>query len=192
MSVPFKRRGRPSPEDDERITRLYRDTNKVVLAFLLRRCATAEDAADCLAETYRIAWQNRNRVPPGQEARGWMFGIARNVARAEWRRSERRSATTQALAVAAETWYVDPTSEHSNRLADALAELSPVDQEIVMMLSADGLAPRDVATALKLSPNVVRVRAHRARERLRHLLAEADPDSADPADCPAITTDHSG
>jgi RNA polymerase sigma-70 factor (ECF subfamily) len=191
MSVPFKRRGRPSPEDDDRITRLYQDTNKAVLAFLLRRCATAEDAADCLAETYRIAWQNRNRVPTGQEARGWVFGIARNIVRAEWRRSERRSATSQALAFAAETWYADPTPEHS-RLTDALAELKPIDQEIVMMLSADGLAPREVAAALKLSPNVVRVRAHRARERLRQLLAETDPDSTDPADCPAITTNHGG
>lgn len=191
MSGPFKRRGHPSPEDDERITRLYQDTNKAVLAFLLRRCATAEDAADCLAETYRIAWQNRNRVPPGQEARGWVFGIARNLARAEWRRSERRSATSQALALAAETWYADPTSGHS-RLTDALAELSPIDQEIITMLSADGLAPREVAAALKLSPNVIRVRAHRAREKLRHLLAETDPDSADPADYPAITTNHSG
>jgi RNA polymerase sigma-70 factor (ECF subfamily) len=39
------------------------------------------------------------------------------------------------------------------------------------MLSWDGLTPREVAPLLGLSANVVRVRAHRARQRLRRLLA---------------------
>ncbi len=49
MSGLFNRPARPSAEDDERLTRLYQETRKDLLAFLLRRCATAEDAADCLA-----------------------------------------------------------------------------------------------------------------------------------------------
>ena len=62
-------------------------------------------------------------------------------------------------------------------VAAALAELSELDREIIMMLSFDDLAPREVASVLDLSPNVVRVRAHRAREKLRRRLS-------DPADHP--------
>ena len=57
MSGPFKRLGSPSADDDERLTRLYQETREDLLAFVARRCATAEDAADCLAETYRVAWE---------------------------------------------------------------------------------------------------------------------------------------
>ncbi len=38
------------------------------------------------------------------------------------------------------------------------------------MISWDGLKPKEVAQILGLSPNVVRVRAHRARTRLREEL----------------------
>ena len=51
------------------------------------------------------------------------------------------------------------------------------------MIAADGLPPREVAAILGLSPNAVRIRAHRAREKLRVLLGPAAPEeSADPAD----------
>ena len=55
MNGLFKRPNRTLSEDDERFIRLYEDTSRDLLAFLLRRCAAAEDAADCLAESYRIA-----------------------------------------------------------------------------------------------------------------------------------------
>jgi DNA-directed RNA polymerase specialized sigma24 family protein len=38
------------------------------------------------------------------------------------------------------------------------------------MLSWDQLAPREVAAILELSANVVRIRAHRARIKLREAL----------------------
>lgn len=192
MSGLFKRPGRPSSEDDERFTRLYEDTSRDLLAFLLRRCATAEDAADCLAETYRTAWETRTRIPAGHEARPWLFGVARNIARQTHRGETRRAATTSALATAAERWYMPPGPEDS-ALAAALSELSPVDQEIITMIAADGLPPREVAAILGLSPNAVRIRAHRARERLRALLGPATPEEGpDPADARPVAEARGG
>ncbi len=43
---------------------LYTETNADVLAFLLRRCSTPEDAADCLAETYLVASMAGERAGP--------------------------------------------------------------------------------------------------------------------------------
>jgi RNA polymerase sigma factor (sigma-70 family) len=192
MSGLFKRPGRPSSEDDERFTRLYEETSRDLLAFLLRRCATAEDAADCLAETYRIAWETRARIPAGHKARPWLFGVARNIARQTHKGETRRAATTSALATAAERWYT-PSGPEDNALAAALSELSPFDQEIITMIAADGLPPRDVAAILGLSPNAVRIRAHRAREKLRALLGAAVPeDGADPADARPVAEARGG
>lgn len=182
MTRPFKRLGRRSTDDDERLTRLYMDTRKDLLAFLLRRCATAEDAADCLAETYRVAWEKRERIPSGHDGRPWLFGVARNAAREARRGGERRAATSHALAAAAESFYTVATPE-DNALDTALSELSELDREIVMMLSTDGLPSREVASILGLSPNAVRIRAHRARTKLRTLMSQGDAEEvAEPPD----------
>lgn len=171
MSGFGKRPGRRSLSDDgERFGRLYEQTSQDLLAFLLRRCRTAEDAADCLAETFRIAWEKRDRIPAGEDVRPWLFGVARNVVRRERRSGERAAAGTRELALAAERSGATAPPQDSE-VAAALAELSPLDQEIITMLTWDELAPREVASILGLSPNVVRVRAHRARARLRVLLA---------------------
>jgi RNA polymerase sigma-70 factor (ECF subfamily) len=161
---------RRSGDDDERFTVLYEQTSQDLLAFLLRRCPTAEDAADCLAETYRIAWEKRSRVPAGDEMRPWLFGVARNVARSERRSDERVLAAVQELTLAAARSLASTTSE-DNAVTAALSELSPLDQEIITMISWDALTPREVASVLGLSPNAVRIRAHRGRNRLRGLLA---------------------
>jgi RNA polymerase sigma factor (sigma-70 family) len=189
MSGSFMRAGRPTPDDSERFSRLYDETSLDLLAFVLRRCSTAEEAADCLAETYRIAWEKRNRTPGGDEARPWLFGIARNISRRERASQERAAATSRELAVAAERSNATTSSEDSAVVA-ALAELSPLDQEIIAMLSWDGLRPREVASVLGLSPNAVRIRAHRARTRLRVLLAPRDgvDDAETPEPLPPVAS----
>lgn len=192
MTDPFKHLRRPSPDDDERFTRLYEDTSRALLAFLLRRCATADDAADCLAESYRIAWETRTRIPAGGDARPWLFGVARNIARQTHKGETRRAAATSALATAAERWYT-PSVPEDSALATALSELSPIDQEIITMIAADGLPPREVAAILGLSPNAVRIRAHRAREKLRVLLGPAAPEEdADPTDARPVAQARGG
>jgi RNA polymerase sigma-70 factor (ECF subfamily) len=176
MSV-FARARCTADDDSEQFSRLYEETCRDLFAFLLRRCRTADAAADCLAESYRIAWEKRDHVPDGADARPWLFGVARNVMRREIAHDYRAAAASRELAAAAERVSATVTPQNS-AVADALAELSEVDQEIVTMLSFDGLAPREVASILGLSPNVVRVRAHRAREKLRTTLRRpTDPDA---------------
>lgn len=170
-------RPRPAREEAEQFNRLYDETSQDLLAFLLRRCATADDAADCLAETYRVAWEKRRRRPAGAEVRPWLFGIARIESRRERASRQRAAAASQELAAAAARSNATTTPEDSS-VTDALRGLSPLDQEIIMMLSWDGLAPREVASILGLSPNAVRIRAHRARTRLRVLLAAHESDDS--------------
>jgi RNA polymerase sigma-70 factor (ECF subfamily) len=178
MSGPFKRLGAPSADDDERLTRLYQETREDLLAFIARRCATAEDAADCLAETYRVAWEKRTRLPADPNARPWLFGVARNAVREERRRGERQAATSNALIAAAERAYIETTPERS-ALTAAMSELSALDREIILMLSADGLASHEVATILRLSPTAARSRAARARTKLRKRLASGETEDDD-------------
>ena len=62
-----------------------------LLSYLERRVADRADAADLLAETFLIAWRRVDAIPADdQEARMWLYGVARNVL-ANPRRGVRRS-----------------------------------------------------------------------------------------------------
>lgn len=167
----------PGFDDDAGFSALYDATQVDLLAFLLRRSPTVEDATDWLAETYLIAWEKRERIPAEDRARPWSFGVARNVMRRGHQRRGRAANATKALANglrSAPAAHPAPTGEDPDPIPAALAALSAIDQEIITMMSWDGLTPREVAIALGISPNVVRVRAHRARARLRSLLEDEE------------------
>lgn len=161
----------------EHFEMLYRSTRGDLLAYLLRRAGTVEEAADLLAETYLIAWQKLERVPGGDEARLWLFGVARNLCLQSHRR--RRVSDSVVERLAGELRSAEPPTAHPPRdeaLWVALSDLSQTDREIVTLAAWEDLSPREIATVLGMSANAVRIRLHRSRVRLRRRLAtDSDP-----------------
>jgi RNA polymerase sigma-70 factor (ECF subfamily) len=159
----------------ERFNALYDHNAQDILTYLLRRTATPEDAADCLAETFLIAWDKREQIPA--DARPWLFGVARNVLRRGHERDDRAQAAAAGLARDLRDAGVESTpAPTAEPVIASLEHLSVIDREIVTLMAWDSLTPREVAKVLRLSPNVVRVRAHRARMKLRRQLgAENTP-----------------
>lgn len=159
----------------ENFTALYDRNAHDLLAYLVRRAPSSEEAADCLAETFLIAWRKHDEIPSNDEqARPWLFGIARNVLRRQLELGHKRTRIADALA--AEMRDARKTLPADDPGTVALGQLSPIDREIIEMLAWDQLAPREIAAILDLSPNVVRIRAHRARLKLREHLREAAPE----------------
>jgi RNA polymerase sigma-70 factor (ECF subfamily) len=169
MTTNHGRRESSCSSPDAGFSALYEATAADLLKFLLRRTPTPEDAADCLAEAFLIAWNKRHELPSqSEQARPWLFGVARNVLKRDRRRDVRVSAASAELA--RELGGAQRQIPEHDLVAAALQQLSPVDREIIEMLVWDELAPREVAAILELSPNVVRIRAHRARIKLREEL----------------------
>ena len=147
--------------------------------FARRRVGSADDADDVVAETFAVAWRRRHRVPGGEDARLWLFGVARHVV-ANHRRAERRrhrlhlrlrslrvDAAVTATATAAD-------AEAPPGLRAAFAALSDAEREVVIMRHWDHLAVHEIATLLGCTPNAVSLRLHKARRRLAQLLAGKD------------------
>lgn len=154
----------------EQFRSLHDHTARELLAYLLRRTANPDDAADCLAETFLIAWDKRDQIPTDEgQAKPWLFGVARNVLRRARETTRNRSTTVAALARELSRPPASAVTETTMTLA--LAHLPPLDREIIELLAWDGLTPREVATILELTPNLVRIRSHRARLKLREHLA---------------------
>ena len=166
------------PGGGEAFEEVYRSSGAAVLGYALRRCASREDALDVVAETFAIAWRRRADLPPDPvEARPWLFGIARNCLANARRSVGRAGRLGERLAAAFEPGAVpDPALLHeqsadARRVQAALQQLSEEDRELLTLVAWEQLTPTQVAAALELSPGTVRVRLHRARARLRVLLA---------------------
>jgi len=157
---------------------LFRDTRIDLLTYVLRRSRNAEDAADVLAETYLIAWQKLEKVPKGDRARLWLFGVARNLLMKGASRRQSGNALVERLAN--ELRSADPArtpleDERRDALRGVLAALSVRDREILTMTAWEGLTPKQIARVMGTSANVVRVRLHRARARLKRQLDPEPP-----------------
>lgn len=159
---------------------LFRCTRDDLLAYLLRRTASAEDAADLLAETYLIAWRKFDALPEGERARLWLFGVARNLLLKG--AGARRSRSVLAERLAEELARAVPIEEPGHdgeALRAALSRLSERDREIVTLTAWEGLTPKQIAAVTGSSANIVRVRLHRARARLQRELDSIKPRAPD-------------
>src|SRR3954464_15954393 len=65
--------------DERRFRALFDAEARGVLGYALRRVGHREDAADVVAETFGVAWRGMGDVPAGDDARLWLYGVARNV-----------------------------------------------------------------------------------------------------------------
>jgi RNA polymerase sigma-70 factor (ECF subfamily) len=158
---------------------LFRETRTDLLAYVWRRSPTVEDAADLLAETYLIAWRKLERIPTGDGARLWLFAVARNLLRqgARRRRSSSRLADRLASELRLERTAHLPDDEEGDRVRAALASLPARDREILTLTAWEGLTPSQIAAVTGMSANIVRVRLHRARNRLKRDLGPPRPAS---------------
>lgn len=165
----------PDLEARARFEALYASCHRALVGYVLRRVAVPENGADVIAETFLVAWRRLDEVPEGEEARLWLYGVARRTL-ANQRRGERRR-TALAERLRAELAVAPAAGEHESGLreiADALARLTDGDAELLRLEGWEGLDSRQIATVLGISPNAVRIRLHRARRRLARELAAAD------------------
>jgi RNA polymerase sigma factor (sigma-70 family) len=167
---------RTSRSDEDRFHDLYASTHSDLLAYVMRRAQTPEDAADTIAETYLTAWRALNKLPAGDRARLWLFGVARNLLLKSARQHRVRDALSERLAHELRTTAaVTDTPRSDPRLAHlraGLDSLSDQDRELLTLTAWEQLSPREIAEVMGLSANAVRVRLHRARIRLSRQFGE--------------------
>ncbi|QIK68676.1 sigma-70 family RNA polymerase sigma factor [Nocardioides sp. HDW12B] len=162
-------------EAEARFAALYADTFDRLLAYALRRVDEPERAADVVAETFLVAWRRLAEVPPGDDARLWLYGVARRVLANDRRGRARRQRLGQRL----RDELPRAVPDHADRLAAtatvraALDRLREADREVLTLTVWEELEPREVAIALDLPVGTVRARLSRARARLRDELGDA-------------------
>jgi RNA polymerase sigma factor (sigma-70 family) len=167
----------------DRFRRLFADTERELLAYALRRVDRVEDAADVVAETFLVAWRRMDRVPEGDEARLWLYGVARrqlaNQRRGQLRRSRLADRLRAELPAAAAIAH-GPEDHRVAAVRAALARLDEEDREILRLSSWEGLTPAEIAAVMGVPGVTVRSRLHRARKRLRSEVLQEDAGALTP------------
>jgi RNA polymerase sigma-70 factor (ECF subfamily) len=175
---------RQDPSSREvRFEALYRATAKDLLAFLTRRASDAEGATEILAEVYIIAWRRLDKVPPGDGARLWLFGVARNLLIKSNKRHHSHQALVHDLTIELTrlpVYQSETTDDGLNDMMRASLQNLPAKQREVLLLTAwEELKPREIAKVTGSTANVVRVRLHHARQRVARELRPTGPRSAE-------------
>ncbi|MFD7713359.1 RNA polymerase sigma factor [Streptomyces sp. NPDC059786] len=138
--------------------------------YFARRAPDAAD--DLLGEMWLQAYTTRRSFEPRLgTARGWLFGVARNVLSAHWRRLARERpgsalADTQAVDWAAVDARLD-ASALAPGLRRAVAELPFEERELLLLVAWEQLSPTEAAAAVGIPAGTARSRLYRARARLR-------------------------
>jgi RNA polymerase sigma-70 factor (ECF subfamily) len=155
---------------EQRYRRLFDRHHPEVYAYCRRR-TDAETAADCLAETFLVAWRRIGDVPDGDTALPWLYGVARKVLANEYKRTRRsrrllfRLRRTEPIANPTPLDVVVRREQDRLMLA-ALHRLRPDDQEVLRLAWWEELPHAQIAELLGCSVNAVDHRIHRAARRV--------------------------
>jgi RNA polymerase sigma factor (sigma-70 family) len=154
-----------------RFEQAYAAHHAAILGYALRRAGSADDAADVIAETFLTAWRRIDDLPAGEDARPWLYGVARRVLANQRRGERRRTALGERLRseLASEPYYREPTPGLDGAAA-ALRRLGDGDREILTLAGWEGLDAGQIAVVLGCSRNAARIRLHRARRRFAAAL----------------------
>ncbi len=150
---------------------LYEATKDDVFRFIRYRVGSREDALDILQEAFADLWvaleKKRFAYATDAEFRSFLYTILkRRIAR--FYRFRRLTLSLEDIDNPDEPREVD--QGEVSHIIRSLETLSPEDQEVVRLHYFEGLGFKEIARLLQRQESAVKVRHHRALQKLREIL----------------------
>lgn len=151
----------------------YDEHADAIFRFCYAHTGKRELATDLTQDTFTRTWRYLANGKQVREMRPFLYRTARNAIT-----DHLRSQRTQSLDAMREAGFdiADDASPAIATLAEAgravklMQELDPKHRDILVMRYVAELQPREIATTLGESENVVSVRIHRAMAKLKELM----------------------
>jgi RNA polymerase sigma-70 factor, ECF subfamily len=160
-------------EDEVWLDQLWREYRPLVRRFLARLVQDENVIDELTQQTFVEAWCTRAHRPV--RSLPWLYTVARNLVYDHWRERERGLAMWRKLL--ADPLFDDGgigLTELNGDVARAWSTLKEKDRQCLQLSVIDALTDEDIAAVMRTTPENVRQRRHRARDKLRAALAEMD------------------
>lgn len=173
---------------DEQLLRAARNGDEKAFGALVRRhqdrvfslvgrfYRRREDVEDAAQETFLRLWSKLGTYRADAPFENWLTRVCLNLCYQRVRRRRRDDADLDQATEPVQPGH-DPTATTDVRRL--LRHLDPRDRFILLLLDGEGWSVAEIADRLGWTRVNVRVRAHRARKKLRRLL-ENDVERAEP------------
>lgn len=153
---------------------LYAQQHKAVFDFAWRFSRSFATAEDITQDTFvTLLLEARRYRSDRGPVRNWLLGIARNLALRQFRKVSRElplDLETEASRGEGQTLPADALAREFDMQA-AIGSLPPLNREVLILFEYEGLTLSEIAELTGVELAAVKSRLHRARERLRLLLA---------------------
>ena len=158
--------------------RLYQTHFDRVYRDLFYQVGNPAEAEELVQETFAMALRGLSGFDGRSSFVTWLRGIGHNLVRKHWRTRERRGRAYDRLErtqAATGTGGADPEAKHlrdqrAQVLQSALQTLPTSLREVFILRDVQGIPVEDVAARLQISAGNVRVRANRARGKIKEEL----------------------
>jgi RNA polymerase sigma-70 factor (ECF subfamily) len=156
--------------DERAATRLVERHAGAISRFLYSSGAGPSDLDDLVQETFFRAFRRIESWRGEAGFRSWLFSIAGNLLRDEWRRRKGRQVV--ALDDRDAATYQTPdgeveADEAAERIRDELTRLPRLQREVFLLRVQEGSGYEEIAAALGTTPGAARVHYHHAVKRLK-------------------------
>lgn len=171
--------------DAQALERLLERHQDQIYRFSMKMCRDPQDASDVLQDTLLAMARGIGDFRGASSISTWLYTIARS--HCIKKRRKRKLAPEQTTSLdedpsGSAAQLADPAQlpdevvanqQASRALEDAIAGLSPMYREVLVLRDVEGLAAAEVAEVLGTSVQAVKSRLHRARLAVRAQIAPA-------------------
>jgi len=158
-------------EEEFRI--FYEQTARPMWLYLARTTGDDRLADDLLQETYYRFLRTRTAFESGDHRRHYLFRIATNLVRDQWRRARKDAVEiteTSEVLDAREDNAVGDRALGRIDVTRALEQLKPRERSLLWLAYAQGWSHEEIAAAIGVKSSSLKAMLHRARHRLVTLL----------------------
>ena len=159
----------------------YRAIAPRLTNWLVASGSTYADACDLVQRAFLKLWEMRDDLRDNDAAvSGLVFTIAKNLRKNAWRDDSRIAFVDEIHEDAAGATQPEPSPSDAEYLRDriqkALEQVPPLLREAFTLFQVGGLSIREIAHETGVTENLVKVRIHRAKQKLQSLLADLKED----------------
>ena len=134
------------------------------------------NAADLTQEAFQRAYQAFDKLRPNSNVRAWLFRIATNCARSDWRRSQRMPLADSPVGALTSSEpgpeALFSLNEEQHRLLTALQSLPFKQRNAVSLRYLEQMSYAGIASILECSQSSARANVYQGLRRLRQTLTK--------------------